>query len=131
MNNIAWTRIRLGEHDLARELCRQALAVNTELGNRHGAATNWRTAGCAEAAAGDQHAAAGCHERALRLFRQIGDRGGEAQTLVDLGDAQHAASEVDAARGSWAAALVLLQESDHPDAAAVRTRLAQPARSLS
>ncbi|MFV2086832.1 AfsR/SARP family transcriptional regulator [Micromonospora sp. LOL_021] len=130
MNNIAWTRIRLGEPDQARELCRQALAINTELGNRHGAATNWRTAGCAEAAAGDHRAAVDCHERALRLFRAIGDRGGEAETLVDLGDARYACGQVDPARGDWAAALVLLTEAGHPDAAAVRTRLAHPATSL-
>jgi len=130
MNNIAWTRIRLGEPDQARELCRQALAINTELGNRHGAATNWRTAGCAEAAAGDHRGAVDCHERALRLFRAIGDRGGEAETLVDLGDARYACGQVDPARGDWAAALVLLERAGHPDAAAVRTRLARPATSL-
>ncbi|ROO61136.1 DNA-binding SARP family transcriptional activator [Micromonospora sp. Llam0] len=130
MNNIAWTRIRLGEPDQARELCRQALAINTELGNRHGAATNWRTAGCAEAAAAEHRAAVDCHERALRLFRAIGDRGGEAETLVGLGDARYACGEVDAARGDWAAALVLLERAGHPDAAAVRTRLAHPATSL-
>ncbi|MFV2022621.1 ATP-binding protein [Micromonospora sp. LOL_023] len=41
------------------ELCRQALSVNTGIGNRHGAATNWRTAGCAEAAGGDHLEASG------------------------------------------------------------------------
>ncbi|MFV2126638.1 BTAD domain-containing putative transcriptional regulator [Micromonospora sp. LOL_013] len=127
MNNIAWTWIRLGEPDQARELCRQALAINTELGNRHGAATNWRTAGCAEAAAGAHRPAVDCHERALRLFRAIGDRGGEAETLVDLGDVRYACGEVDPARESWTAALVLMEQAGHPDAAAVRARLARPA----
>ncbi|WP_230416279.1 AfsR/SARP family transcriptional regulator [Micromonospora tarapacensis] len=122
MNNIAWTRIRLGEHDQARELCRQTLRINEEIGNRHGAATNWRTAGCAEAAAGAHHEAVVCHERALRLFREIGDRGGEAETLVGLGDARYAGGQVEAARESWADALVLLEETGHPDTAAVRAR---------
>jgi predicted negative regulator of RcsB-dependent stress response len=65
-----------------------------------------------------------CYGRALAAFRGEQDRQYEAIVLTHIGDAEHAAGDSHAARGSWRQALEILAELDHPDAGAVRAKLA-------
>jgi DNA-binding SARP family transcriptional activator/DNA-binding XRE family transcriptional regulator len=68
--------------------------------------------------------AADCSRHALALFQRRGDLFEEASLLVHLGDNQHATGELAAARQTWAQALTILDDLHHPDAEAVRAKLA-------
>jgi tetratricopeptide (TPR) repeat protein len=65
-----------------------------------------------------------CYQRSLRLHRQLSDRYKMATLLNRLGDAHQAASDSSAASQAWLEALTILDNLDHPDADAVRAKLA-------
>jgi tetratricopeptide (TPR) repeat protein len=113
----------LGEHRQALTFCEQALDLHRELRNRHGEANTWDSLGHAHHQLRDYQRAGECYRRAVELFRQIGDRYEEAQTLVRTGDVFEDAGAADAARAAWQAALGILEELDHIDAARIRAKL--------
>jgi len=118
----------LRDYPQARDLCRQALALNTHHGSRHLEAIIWNNLGYTEFHAGDFGEAAACYEHALRIFRSVGDRWGEAESLTDLGDSRQAVGESLQAREAWQQALAIFDDLQHPDAAKIRTRLVSPDR---
>ncbi len=84
LNLLAWRRNGDGEHTLARQMCRQAIALQEALGDANGMAAALTTLGKIESDQGDYAAAAVAYDRALKLCRQIGHRVGEAQALTGL-----------------------------------------------
>ena len=60
---------------------------------------------------------------AAERYRDNGHRYNEANALSQLGDALAEGGEAAAAEHAWRQALDILSELDHPDAAAVRSKL--------
>jgi DNA-binding SARP family transcriptional activator/tetratricopeptide (TPR) repeat protein len=122
LNSIGWSRLKIGDHEQALEYCQQSVTLHRAIGNRHGQASALDSLGFVYHHIGDQGRAVQCYERARTMFHDVGDRYHEAYTLVHLGDARHAADDSGSA-DAWRAALVILDELGHPDAASVRTKL--------
>lgn len=124
LNSAGWDHAQLGNFRQAFGYCRRALARNRELGDRLGEANAWDSLGYAQHHAGQYEEAIACFQHALTIFRDRGSRYPETDTLTHLGDAYLASGDRAAARSAWRTALGILEELDHPDAAAVRARLA-------
>jgi tetratricopeptide (TPR) repeat protein len=120
---IAWDLGQLGEHERSLSYTRQALDVHEELGNLHGQESSWSNFGNAYLRLNRHAEAISAYENAVACARRKGDRTAEAYDLRMLGDAQEAAGRMAAARKSWTAALEILDDIEHPDAAEVRGRL--------
>ncbi|HVQ95048.1 MAG TPA: BTAD domain-containing putative transcriptional regulator [Mycobacteriales bacterium] len=130
LNAVGWDHGLLGDHTRARTYCQQALTLFQQVGDRDGEAGAWDSLGYANHHLGHHTQAVDCYRHALTLVRGLGDRYLEATALTHLGDSQHAAGQPDQARAAWTAALDILTDLDHPDADAVRAKLAtldQPA----
>jgi DNA-binding SARP family transcriptional activator/tetratricopeptide (TPR) repeat protein len=126
LNNIGWFQALLGSHRPALESCRRALVLHRECGNRSGEAHTWDSLGYAHHHLGEHTEALEAYGLALDLFRGLGGRLHEALTLTRVGDTHRAGGSPEAARHSWQAAVEILVELDHPDAAAVREKLDLP-----
>jgi DNA-binding SARP family transcriptional activator/tetratricopeptide (TPR) repeat protein len=124
LNAVGWCHGRLGEYDRALDHCRRALPLLQALADIRGEADVWHTLGHVHDRTGDHGRAADCYQRALVLFRDSGARYEEADTLVRLGDARSASGDRTGARDAWSDALPVLLRLGHPDAEAVRSRLA-------
>ena len=127
-NAVGWFHVRLGEYAHAVDHCEESLRLLAKLGDRHGQASTLDSLGHANHLLGRYADAISCYDRALVLFRDTADRYNEADTLTRLGDAWAAYGEPGRAQGTWRDALAILDELDHPDAAALRGRLSTPAR---
>ena len=68
--------------------------------------------------------ATACYQQAISEYRQAGHRPGEGGTLGRLGDVQYSNGHPAAAVISWHQALDILTSLHHPDAAAIRAKLA-------
>ena len=112
----------LDDHRRAVVSCQQALTLSQELGDCYGEAATWDSLGYAHHL-GHHTQAITCYEHALDLLRDLGDRYHEAVVFTGLGDTHRAAGDPDAARTAWQHAVDILDELDHPDADAVRTKL--------
>jgi len=104
-------------------LCEQALDLNQQLGNRHSEANTWDSLGYIHHQLRNHQRAGDCYGNAIEIFDHIGDRYEAAQTLVRIGDVFEDSAAVDAAREAWRAALSILEEMGHTDAAPVRIKL--------
>jgi DNA-binding SARP family transcriptional activator len=124
LNAVGWYHALLGQHEQALDACQKALARLRDLGDRVGEAMTWHSLGHAHFQLGHHHQAVACHRHALELFRHVGDRYLEADTLARIGDDHDVFGEPAAARDAWREALSILEDLDHPDADAVRTKLA-------
>lgn len=120
---IGWFHTSLGDHRQAIADNRQALAHFEEIGDRDGQAMAWSSLGTAHHRLSDYRAALACYRRSLAVLRELGDRVYEAGTLDRLGDTYRTIGRDGAARGAWQRALDILDGLDHPDAAAIRTKL--------
>jgi tetratricopeptide (TPR) repeat protein len=120
---IGWDHCLLDDFEQAREFCRRALALNTEVGNRDVSAAIWDSLGYAEHHLGNLTEAAACYQRALGIVREFGDRWREAVTLTHIGDTRHDAADLPQAREAWQQAVAILEDLDHPDAGKVRAKL--------
>jgi DNA-binding SARP family transcriptional activator/Tfp pilus assembly protein PilF len=125
LDAVGWYHSHLGEYPQAIAASRQALSLQQEIGDRSGQAHTWDSLGYAYSGLGDHTEAIACYRRSLQLHREAGDRYNEGLTLSNLGDGHQAAGAVDKARDAWHAALVILDELDHPDATQVREKLAR------
>jgi tetratricopeptide (TPR) repeat protein len=114
----------LGDYQRALTECQQALVLLQEIGDRITEASTWDSLGYAHHHLGQHTQALSCYHHALALQHELGDRHSEAAVLCNLGDTYHAAGNTDAARDAWQQALTILDQLDHPDADAVRTKLA-------
>jgi DNA-binding SARP family transcriptional activator/tetratricopeptide (TPR) repeat protein len=124
LNNVGWYHAMLGNYQQARAFCRQALTLSAQTGHRWVEGSAWDSLGYAEHHLGNLGEAAACYQRALSLHRQTGDRFYEAEALTHLGDTRHAGGERAQAREAWQQALAILDDLHHPDADAVRAKLA-------
>jgi DNA-binding SARP family transcriptional activator/tetratricopeptide (TPR) repeat protein len=124
LNNIAMNYFELGEPAEALRHCTTALALIQQVGDRWGEASTWDSLGGIHGALGEQDHAVACYERALDLLSHIGDRYHESLILRHLADARVAAGDVAAAERHRQAALRILTELNHPEAAALRAELA-------
>ena len=124
LNNIGYYHAHLGDYEQALARCQQALALFCELGCRSGEAQTLDSVGYVYHLLGQHYKAVGCFRRALTLLRELDSRSDQATLLTHLGDALGTAGDARLARAAWQQALGLLDELDHPDAAAVRAKLA-------
>ncbi|MFK3980536.1 BTAD domain-containing putative transcriptional regulator [Micromonospora sp. NPDC050397] len=127
LNASGWYNARLGQHHIALEQCRQALAIQQETGDESGQANTWDSIGYAHRALGDNVSAVACYQRSLVLYQSVNDQYGKSDTLRSLGETWLDLGDREAAHGAWRAALDILQEMGHPDAAPLRARIADPA----
>lgn len=123
-NALGWFQTESGEHRAALANCRVALRIFEETEDIHGQAITWDSLGLIHRHLDELGPAADCYGRAVALHRVHASRHFEADSLVSLGDIQHAAGDPDAAARSWRAGLEIFEEIGHPDADAVRGRLA-------
>jgi DNA-binding SARP family transcriptional activator/tetratricopeptide (TPR) repeat protein len=124
LNNVGFCHGLLGDYEQARAFCRQALTLSVGAGDRWTEAVIWDSLGYAEHHLGNFAEAAACYQRALSIAKEAGARFHEAETLTHIGDARHAAGELAQARDAWQEALAILEDLQHPDADAVRAKLA-------
>ncbi|SCG66307.1 AfsR/SARP family transcriptional regulator [Micromonospora halophytica] len=124
-NAIGWYLTHLGEHEQALTYCRQSLTLHEETGDQRGITQAWDSLGYVHTNLSEFDQAADCYQRALDLIRQLRIRYDETIVLTHLGDSRHAAGDVPGARLAWRHALTILDELQHQDAAAVRTKLHQ------
>ncbi|MET8850773.1 BTAD domain-containing putative transcriptional regulator [Amycolatopsis sp. NPDC004625] len=125
LNAIGWMQTQLGRHAEALRDCTRALELHRAVGSKHGEADTWDSLGCAHQNLGEHRPAIACYRNALDLFEQLGSRHPQADTLIRLGDTHRDAGDVPAARDAWLRALPILEDLHHPDAAALRARLAE------
>jgi tetratricopeptide (TPR) repeat protein len=124
LNAVGWCHALLGDHTAALAYCWQALALVQQDEDRDAEAGTWDSLGYSHHHLGHHTQAADCYQHALTLRRDLGDRYEEADTLTRLGDTHHAAGRPEQARTAWTTALDILTDLDHPDAEAVRVKLA-------
>jgi tetratricopeptide (TPR) repeat protein len=110
-------------------LCRQALVLCRQLGQRTAEAHTWDSLGCAEHQLGHYHRAVACYRQALGLCREVGDRFLEAALLTHRGDTHHASADPQGAKETWLEALRILDDLQHPDGDSVRAKLTGRQRS--
>ncbi|MBV2353905.1 tetratricopeptide repeat protein [Streptomyces sp. J2-1] len=123
-NEVGWTHILTGDHRRALAECGRARDVHHEIGDPNGEAAAWDSLGYAHHHLGDHSEALRCYAQALTLYRALRDRYLEADTLGHVADALHAAGDTERAARTWQEALDILTRIGHPDAEAVREKLA-------
>ncbi|GIH16702.1 AfsR/SARP family transcriptional regulator [Rugosimonospora africana] len=121
---IGWLQVRLGDHQQALVTCEQALTLHRELEHVVGQAETWDSLGNIHHQLGRYERAVAAYTEAVRLRRGLGDKYYQAASLSRLGETYRAAGDLAAARASWRQALNILDGTQHPEAAAVRARLA-------
>ncbi|WP_132113434.1 AfsR/SARP family transcriptional regulator [Actinocrispum wychmicini] len=125
LNAIGWMQTQLGRHAEALRSCLQALELHRAVGSRHGEADTWDSLGHAHHNLGEHRRAIACYHNALDLFQKLGSRHPQADTLIRLGATYHDAGDFHTAHHCWQQALPILDDLHHPDAAALRARLAE------
>jgi tetratricopeptide (TPR) repeat protein len=126
LNGVGWFRAQVGDYRQALGYCQRAVELLQELGHRGEEARAWDSLGYAHHRLGEYPQAIRCYHRAIDLARETGDRWSEADDLHGLGDVQRDAGNPVAARAAWRRAVVIFDEMVHPDADAVRAKLADP-----
>jgi tetratricopeptide (TPR) repeat protein len=124
LNNLAFNRAQLGDHDGALAACEEALAIARELGDAKGEGHCRDSLAYIHHAMGEHERAVENYLRAVALFDESGARHAEAVSWTRLGDTYAEIDDRDAARGAWRSALKNFEDLDHPGADAVRTRIA-------
>lgn len=124
LNASGWYHAQLGQPQIALEQCREALAIQQESGDESGQANTWDSLGYAHRALGEHVSAIACYRRSLVLYQSVDDQYGRADTLRSLGETCLEAGDPQAAREAWRASLEILTGIGHPDAAALRVRIA-------
>ncbi len=111
-----------GDHRLGLTYCRQAVDLLQEVGDRHHEGATWDSVGYCLHHLGDYDEAIDAFGTALDISRELGDRTLEAEILVHLGDSRHAIGRPDATE-AWRASLIIYEDLEQPEAAAVRAKL--------
>ena len=128
LNAAGWHLALDGDHHQALAYCQQALALQRQLGDRLDEAGTWDSIGYIHHQLGQHAQAARCFQQALRLLARNNERHRTAVILGHLGDNFHSAGDVPAARDAWTEALAILDDIRHPDAGAIRAKLAPGTR---
>jgi Tetratricopeptide repeat len=124
LNNAGMVRAMLGDFDEAVALCEAAVEIQQAIGDRYLLGASWDSLGYAHQHLGHHPQAISCYRQALDLIREQGDRYFEAETLTHLGDAHSLAGDDRSARDAWQAAAHIYDELQHPEADALRAKLA-------
>ncbi|OXM63272.1 AfsR/SARP family transcriptional regulator [Amycolatopsis vastitatis] len=125
LNAVGWFHTLLGEHTAAIEYCRQALDLQTLLGDQMGATQSLHSIGYAHKQLGDHSRAIACYEKALELVHRTGNLVTEARVLIELANLHQELGDVETAQSGWQRAHDILAHLAHPEAAEIRTRLAE------
>ncbi|MFD8723533.1 BTAD domain-containing putative transcriptional regulator [Streptomyces sp. NPDC059629] len=126
LNGAGWQHASLGQHQQALDHCRQALALQQELGDDISAADTWDSIGSAVHHLGRYDEAVTSFRNALALYQQSGGAPWYvAGTLQRLGETHLSAGQPEAARTAWTEALAIRERLGHADAERLRTRLRQ------
>jgi DNA-binding SARP family transcriptional activator/tetratricopeptide (TPR) repeat protein len=123
LNNVGYCHAQLGDGAAAIPWCERALTLQRALGNRTGEAAALDSLGYAHLRLSRYAAAAARYQEAAAVYRAAGDRYEEATSLTGLGDSHLAAGALADAHAAWTAALTILTDLAHPDAAPVRAKL--------
>jgi len=123
-NSVGWYHALLGEFETALTNCQEAIRLLRLSGDQQNQATTWDSVGYAYHHLGRYDQALDSYRLALELFRQSGDQWFEAYTLDHLGDTHKAMGDHHAAREAWQTAVSILDEVEHPRAAAIRAKAA-------
>ncbi|WP_331740278.1 tetratricopeptide repeat protein (plasmid) [Streptomyces sp. NBC_00015] len=124
LNAVGWCHTLLGQHQQALDYCRQALALQQELGHDAGTADTWDSIGHALHHLGQYDEAVAAYGNALALYRQLDAPRLRAITLMHLGDTHLSAGHPEAAHAAWTEALDAMDELGDADA----EQLAEPLR---
>lgn len=124
LNSVGWARIHLGEPREALDDCHEALGIL-----RGGDHSNFEgpildSIGLAHHHLGDHPRAISHYHQAIAAYQEFGDLLGQARSLDRLGDTHRAAGDPAAAHRAWRDCAELLESLSHPNAAAVRAKLA-------
>jgi DNA-binding SARP family transcriptional activator/tetratricopeptide (TPR) repeat protein len=107
LNNVGWSAAQLGDYDLARSHCEDALALNRRDHHREGEAATLDSLGYIAHHTGHHAQAVDYYRQALALFRDLGNAYEEANTLDNLGHPYAALGEYEQAHQVWQNALDL------------------------
>ncbi|MEH2449414.1 MAG: tetratricopeptide repeat protein [Nostoc sp.] len=99
-----------GNWDAAETLYRQALELQTELGDRSGIANSWGALGDIEKRRGNWNAAETLYQQALEVMTELGDRSGMAYSYSCLGENECDRGNLEAAEQFSKQALELAEE---------------------
>ncbi|MGW6016132.1 AfsR/SARP family transcriptional regulator [Streptomyces sp. NPDC055210] len=122
LNALGWCHTLLGQHQQALDHCRQALALQQELGHDAGTADTWDSIGHALHHLGQYDEAVAAYRHALALYLRLDAPRFKAVTLMHLGDTHLSAGQPDEARATWTEALDAMDRLADADA----ERLAEP-----
>lgn len=123
LHTIGWQHALEGRYQEALDDCERAMRLIQETDDLAGLAATLDSLGYVHHRRGDLDQAVAHFRRSLDLTRALGIRYGEASTLANLAETQLALGDRAAARDSLHAALRLLDDLGHADAAQVRSRL--------
>jgi DNA-binding SARP family transcriptional activator/tetratricopeptide (TPR) repeat protein/DNA-binding XRE family transcriptional regulator len=115
--------VSAGAPEQAIEALTMAWKLHEDTADTHGRADTLDQLGRVHLLRAEPETAAGCFERVAALRRQTGDRHAEADAHHWLGDAREAMGDAPGARAAWSAALRILDDVNHEDAAGVRRKL--------
>jgi DNA-binding SARP family transcriptional activator/tetratricopeptide (TPR) repeat protein/DNA-binding XRE family transcriptional regulator len=124
LNAIGSCHARLGDHHQALTKTRQALAILRQHHNPRAEADAWENLGYSHQHLGNHTEAIDSYQRALQVRQERDDRYGQAEILTQLGDTYNSTGNPHAAQTSWQQALAILDQLTHPDADAIRDKLA-------
>ena len=121
---------RMSMHAEATKACQRAVDLQKAAGNAMGQAHAWHVLGLAHRRHGDLAEAVRCYQLALDLRIEMSPFQHWYRALINthIGDAHWASGQQRAARTAWHSAVRTLDGLHHPDAAAVRDRLARSVR---
>ncbi len=104
---VGWCLALLGEYNESIAMCKEALPILRETGERRFEADLWSTIGYARQRLGDLDAAVAGYEKALRLLGEVHDDYGAAGVWDYLASAQLERGDAEQARASWTRAAEL------------------------
>ncbi|HEY0804606.1 MAG TPA: BTAD domain-containing putative transcriptional regulator, partial [Pseudonocardiaceae bacterium] len=123
---VGWHYAQLGEYDLAREYCEEALALHRKHHQREAEAMTLDSLGFIAHHTGQFDEATPYYGEALAIFREREDTFQEAFTLFRIGENRAAAGQVDEARTALVRALAFFRAQYRvAEAARVETLLAE------
>jgi tetratricopeptide (TPR) repeat protein len=122
LNSLGWNLGQLGDHEHSLAHCQQAVALSRKIGGQVQCQA-LDSLGYARHRLGQHAEAITCYQQALDIARQTGHRYQQAESLGHLGDTYQASGAHEAACTAWRAALAILNDMQHPDAAKIRNRL--------
>ena len=121
---MGWYHAQRGEAAIALPYCTEALALQQRAGDWENESIIRDVLGLLHQATGEHDEAARHFEEGLRLSRRTGNPAVEAQLLTHLGDLYEGLGDAPTAVERWREAYAILADLGHPQAAALRGKLA-------